>query len=694
MKIFSPDITGSLTVTGSTFISSSNATQFQVGNGLLFISSSGNVGIGTNSPANRLDVRRGSHGEIAQFYGNSITGMVIGSDTNVGYFSTSTSGASLGFGINGSYSEFFINRTTKNIGIGGATDPTARLHIVGAGATSATNALYVENSANTNLLTLKNNGSLNINVSDTAGIHKFGTIVDSSLGISITPGYSYGTLDSIELSSGTTIFSQNNASLGHLGVTQGGMNIYSTNSPYLTYDLYGIWGVAPSWGMRVADAYPLYFTTGDYNHIFEISTFSPSSGTCTFAGLRLYPTINQTGTATGITRGLYITPILTNAASFRSVEWNNNSGFGLYGSGSAANVLLGNTTIGTLNTGSATFNVSGSSDFKGNVTTTGSLNVSSNSLTVNIDSTNNNWVGVNTATSASYTKNFPLVVKGNNASDPYATIALVNDQPLIKWKGTYNSSNGAELYQNGSGTFLLNTNSNTSGFTIYSDGSPAFALYASTKMVVGDTVTPSSALGKLHIRGGGATSATNTLYVENSGGTQALTVRDDGAIIIGETATNLSIDPVNGRIIYSNPNSNGLIGFASYNTFLTPIGVQFYGWSGIAGGVNALGDLRFYGTITNQTYMYISNTGKIGINKGTVIPNAELDVSGSVIISGSLTISGSFRINNQTASAPISSSGGSPTTYYGSGGTKYLSDPATWLKINLDGTDYYIPAYS
>lgn len=42
--------TGSLTVTGSTIISSSAATQLQVGSNSLFVSSSGNVGIGTTTP--------------------------------------------------------------------------------------------------------------------------------------------------------------------------------------------------------------------------------------------------------------------------------------------------------------------------------------------------------------------------------------------------------------------------------------------------------------------------------------------------------------------------------------------------------------------------------------------------------------------------------------------------------------------
>jgi len=49
-------------------------------------------------------------------------------------------------------------------------------------------------------------------------------------------------------------------------------------------------------------------------------TFSPTSGTGIFNILRLSSTINQTGGANGITRGLYINPTLTAAANFRAIE--------------------------------------------------------------------------------------------------------------------------------------------------------------------------------------------------------------------------------------------------------------------------------------------------------------------------------------------------------------------------------------
>jgi hypothetical protein len=75
--------------------------------------------------------------------------------------------------------------------------------------------------------------------------------------------------------------------------------------------------------------------------------FTPSSGTGQYIDLRLLPTINQTGGANGITRGLYVNPTLTAAADWRSLEWSNNTGWGLYGAGTANNYLGGSLGIGS-----------------------------------------------------------------------------------------------------------------------------------------------------------------------------------------------------------------------------------------------------------------------------------------------------------------------------------------------------------
>ena len=97
-----------------------------------------------------------------------------------------------------------------------------------------------------------------------------------------------------------------------------------------------------------------YFTGSDYTHtsgaailLNATRLFWPTSGTGTLIMSNISPNINQTGGANGITRGLYINPTLTAAADWRSIEWSNNSGWGLYGAGTANNYIAGALGIGT-----------------------------------------------------------------------------------------------------------------------------------------------------------------------------------------------------------------------------------------------------------------------------------------------------------------------------------------------------------
>lgn len=76
-------------------------------------------------------------------------------------------------------------------------------------------------------------------------------------------------------------------------------------------------------------------------------TFAPPSGTATYASYYVANTINQTGGANGVTRGLYVNPTLTAAADFRAIEWNNNTTWGIYGAGTAPSYFAGNVQIGS-----------------------------------------------------------------------------------------------------------------------------------------------------------------------------------------------------------------------------------------------------------------------------------------------------------------------------------------------------------
>jgi hypothetical protein len=73
-------------------------------------------------------------------------------------------------------------------------------------------------------------------------------------------------------------------------------------------------------------------------------SYAPTSGSLERTYLSVKGTINQTGTANGITRGLWIDPTLTAAADYRAIELSNNSGKGIYQTGTAENQFSGNIT--------------------------------------------------------------------------------------------------------------------------------------------------------------------------------------------------------------------------------------------------------------------------------------------------------------------------------------------------------------
>lgn len=77
-----------------------------------------------------------------------------------------------------------------------------------------------------------------------------------------------------------------------------------------------------------------------------IGGFSSALYQTEYNALSLNQTINQTGTAAGITRGVYINPTLTSSADWRSIQFTNNAGWGVYGSGNAKNYLKGSLLIG------------------------------------------------------------------------------------------------------------------------------------------------------------------------------------------------------------------------------------------------------------------------------------------------------------------------------------------------------------
>ena len=78
------------------------------------------------------------------------------------------------------------------------------------------------------------------------------------------------------------------------------------------------------------------------------SDIKPTSGTMEFNMIYLSPRVNQTGTATGAVRGVYINPQVTSAPNFQAINMANTVGYGIYqGSTGATNYFNGNVGIKT-----------------------------------------------------------------------------------------------------------------------------------------------------------------------------------------------------------------------------------------------------------------------------------------------------------------------------------------------------------
>jgi hypothetical protein len=331
-----------------------SGTNTQVGsNNLFWDATNGRLGIGTNTPVRILDVEKNvTNSQASISITNSAT---TGIYTSVGYrlyafdgTSVTDAGALIATSSTFVYGQFSANQTnligsksggvriatvnapikfangnadsdlstaimtlhaTGNLSIGATTDSAQRLQVTGdtllkgSGNTSATTALTVQNSGGTDFLRARNDGRIILG-SQTVN---FAPYIQPNNGVSAL------NIDGTHLYFGNA--NNDNANTGPAG---------------FTFDA--------SFSAAAGTESKL---------INLIGTFSGNTSS-QHTILRLGYTINQVAGATGITRGLYVNPTLTAAADWRSIEWSNNTGWGLYGVGTAKNYLGGELLVNTL----------------------------------------------------------------------------------------------------------------------------------------------------------------------------------------------------------------------------------------------------------------------------------------------------------------------------------------------------------
>jgi hypothetical protein len=314
-----------------------NGTNSQTGgNGLFWDNTNKRLGVGTASPTTALDVRGIITTRQATLPSFAADGSIMVGGSNVGGSSGVLLGVQIPYvtGAFGGHTIGYSNQTNPKWLIG-----------ISRNTTNENALFYMEDSlaANTRF-GIFSGGNIGINTTTDAGF-RFDVNGTTRLNgnTSIGGGTAGARLDvraQGALSTDIAFRVRNSADTGDLfnvngagGAGIGSITSYSGRAISLT-------GGGANTNTNTIFAQLGYSSGSGTSNVFRSnSSFAPTSGNSVFNIFTADPTINQTGGANGITRGLFISPTLTSAFDFRAIET------------TVGNVTLnttsGNTLIGT-----------------------------------------------------------------------------------------------------------------------------------------------------------------------------------------------------------------------------------------------------------------------------------------------------------------------------------------------------------
>jgi hypothetical protein len=363
-----------------------------------------------NLPSNGIMIYNPSVGKFQGRAGNAWVDFGGGSAAgNTGEIQFNNAGA---FGAS---SNLFWNNTNSYFGVG-LNNPTALIHIrkndLGETISDA-NGLVLENATAppSNNSTQQYSPSItligNAARSGARAITKTRLVNTSTLsgGGSFIPRFQF------QIDAGTGTYSNvASFSLDTLGVSgSGALGISSVNST--SGNTLFLNGGAQS-GYSIAGVQVSNSSTGSGGDLLSVTrSFSSPSQSVALNYINVSGTINLTGTASSITRGLNIAPTLTSAPNWRSIEWSNNTGWGLYGAGTANNYLAGSLGIGTVNI-SAALHVKGAN----NLVTTAAVLVQNSDDAELFRIANNGLISVGKNVSVSTQSSSQISVTSGDAS--------------------------------------------------------------------------------------------------------------------------------------------------------------------------------------------------------------------------------------------------------------------------------------